>query len=265
VWWSPLRPDPRQNPMYRGEAHEPDIAFENHQWALRYDTKISRATWSAGYKYGFSPISTSFIRKNSDGQLYFDPRYVRQHNVGSALDFAYIFQNVPKIGKMPLVVRAEAVYKTGQFLLDSEKFDPATRTLNSGTGYADTDLVTGAVQLRFYLPEKLSLMYQPMINYTVGWKDSLNVNKWSLIHLFYITKTFPRFEDRLNFTIYSFLNTGGPVNECQGVRTQSVLSWKFSDYLEAKLHHVDYRGSRKDPYGQYELWDNVGWEILYNF
>jgi hypothetical protein len=265
VWWSPLRSDSRLHPFYRGEADEPDASFKNHQWALRYDTKISRATWSFGYKYGFSPTSTSFIRKDQGGQLYFDPQYVRQHNIGTALDFAYIFQNMPMVQKMPLVFRAEVIYKTGQFLLDADKYDAANRVLKSGNGYSDTDLVSGAVQLKFFLPGKLSLMYQPMVNYTVGWKDRLNVNEWSLIHLFFISKFFAKTEDRLNFTIYSFLNTGGPANEWQGVRTQSVLSWKFSDCIEGKLHHVDYRGSRKDAYGQYELWDNVGWEILYNF
>ena len=264
VWYSPLRPHPRDNPLYRGDADEPGPSFSNHQWAIRYDTKISRVTWSIGYMYGFSPTLTSFVHRDNAGQLYYDPEYTRRHFIGSALDFAYMLKHVPLVNSLPMVVRAEVVYTTKQYFLDSEKLDVANDLL-IGQGVTETDLLRGAVQIKFYFPGKTSFTYQPMFGQYFGWKRSLGINRWSLGHLFMISKFFKTFEDRLNATIYTFLNTGGPLNGWQGTKTQLVLSYKFSDNIQGKLHYVDYRGGVKDTYGQYDLWDNVGWEISYEF
>lgn len=265
VWYSPLRSDPKESVLYRGDAPEPGTGLEDHQWAVRFDTKINRATWSVGYLYGFSPTETRFIKKDQNGLLFYDPEYIRCHYIGSALDFAHVFKNAPLIHRVPLVFRAEVVYKTHQYYMDAEKWDRVNNILVSDNGYTKTDTIRGAVQFRFFFPSRIFFTYQPMFGFICGWKESLGRNRWSLGHLFMVGKWFESFENRLNLTVYTFLNTGGPVNKWQGTKTQFVLSYRFSDYIEGKLHYVDYSGDPGDIYGQYDLWDNVGWEVVYKF
>jgi hypothetical protein len=265
VWYSPLRTDPKASALYRGEAPEPGTDFKDHQWAIRFDTKIKRATWSVGYKYGFSSGQTRFIRLTNTGLPFYDPEYTRNHYIGSALDFAHVFTNVPMISRVPLVFRAEVVYKTHQYYLDAAKWDRANSILLSGDGYTKADTTSGAVQFRFFFPSRIFFTYQPMFSFIHGWHESMGTNRWTLGHLFLVGKWFESFENRLNLVMYTFLNTGGPVNEWQGTKTQLVLSYRFSDYIEGKLHYVDYSGSPRDYYGQYNLWDNVGWEVQYKF
>lgn len=49
------------------------------------------------------------------------------------------------------------------------------------------------------------------------------------------------------------------------MKSQMIFTWKFSDNIEGKLVYSDYSGGYNDLYGQYDLWDNVGWEINYVF
>jgi hypothetical protein len=137
--------------------------------------------------------------------------------------------------------------------------------LLADNGHSKVDLLRSAVQFRFYLPSRVLFIYQPMFSHLYGWKESLGTNRWSLTHLLMVGRWFESLENRLNLTVYSFLSTGGPVNSWQGTKTQVVLTYLFSDYVEGKLHYTDYSGESEDIYGQYDLWDNVGWEMLYKF
>jgi hypothetical protein len=246
-------------------AKEPGNSFDDHQWALRFDTKFDRVTWTLGYMYGFAPTAVNFINNDVVGQPYYSPEFKRRHYIGSALDFAYLIKPFPIFKKLPTVIRAEVVYKTDNYFLDAQKWDSTNKILKSGNGYTDSDLLSGAIQFMFFFPYRCSITYQPMLNYYFGWKESFGVNHWGLSHLFLLSKFFKTFENRLILSIYTFLNTGGPVNEWLGTKSQIVFSWKFSDYIEGKLHYIDYQGSLKDPYGQYDSWDNAGWEIVYKF
>ena len=265
VWYSPLRTDYRTSPLYRGEAKAPGSGFKNHQWAIRYDTKINRYTWSIGYMYGFSPSATGFIRTDDAGQLYLDSEYTRRHYFGTALDFAYLIKFFPYVKRIPLVIRTEIVYKTKHYLYDSLKWDAANGILISGDGVTDRNSLSGAIQLKFYFPGKTAFTYQPMFNYYEGWRSSLGTNQWSVNHLLMLSKFFKATEDRLNACLYLFLYTGGPINQWQGVKTQFILTYKFSDYMEGKLSFLDFNGSEMDAYGRYDNWDNVGWEFIYKF
>lgn len=264
-WFSPLSTDPRNNPLFRGAAEEPGISFNDHQWAIRYDTKFDQVTWTIGYMYGFAPSAVNFIKLDQSAQPFYAPEYTRRHYFGTALDFAHKFNDVPVVKRLPLVFRTEWVYKTNFYFIDPKKWDSENRILISGNGLTDTDQLSGAVQFKFFLPSRITFTYQPMFSYYYGWKRSLGINHWRLGHLFLVNKTFESFEDRLSATLYTFLNTGGPVNEWQGSKTQLVLSYNFSDYIQGKLHYVDYRGGERDTYGKYDLWDNAGWELVYRF
>ena len=261
-WWSPLRPDPELDPLYRGPADEPGVSSKNQEWAMRYDTKLGRVTWSLGYMYGFSPTPTNFITQDG-GQFYYDSRYTRRHFIGSSVDFGYTITGVPAIKRIPLVYRAEVVYKTNQYFRDSDKWDGVSSLIDRGV--SDTDIISGAMQFYLYFPKRICGYYQPMISYYSGWKESLGVNRWSLGHLFFIMKTWESFEDRLITYYYTFLLTGGPRNKWGGMKNNFIVEWKFSDYMRMKLQYIDYHGGDSDPYGQFDLWDNFGWELTYNF
>jgi hypothetical protein len=265
VWYPPLRSDPRKSSLYRGDVREPGGGFENHQWGVRFDTKISQATWSLGYMYGFSPVETRFIRQDEKGLLFYDPEFARCHYVGTALDFDYVFKNIPLIERLPLVFRTEAIYSPKQYFLDSDKWDSSGHSWVSGNGFSEDETLSGSSQFKFFFPSRVTITYQPMYSYICGWKESFGTNRWSLIHLFILGKWFESFENRLNLTLYAYFNTGGPVNDWQGTKMQLIGSYRISDYIELKLGYTDYGGSTVDAYGQYDLWDNVGWEIVYNF
>ena len=45
-----------------------------------------------------------------------------------------------------------------------------------------------------------------------------------------------------------------------------VASYNFSQFITGKLIYTAYSsGGRTDLYGQYDKWDNIGWEISYEF
>lgn len=264
-WWSPLRSDPEIDPRYRGSADEPGMAFKNHQWAARFDTKLGQATWSLGYMYGFSPSATNFIKRDNLGQTFYDPEYTRAHFVGSAIDVGYVIKGVPFFQRIPCTYRAEVVYKTDQYFTDFNKWDPYNGILKDGKGVSDTDSISGAMKFDVFLPGRVWCFYQPMFSYYSGWRESLMVNRWSLGHVFLFNKFWRSTEDRLITSLFVFFNTGGPLNGWQGMKNQFIITWKFSDNLEGKILYSDYRGGENDIYGQFNQWDNVGFEINYVF
>lgn len=264
-WWSPLRPDPGTDPLYRGSADEPSTAFKDHQWAVRYSTELGQSTWSLGYMYGFAPTTTNFIRQDNVGEFFYDPEYTRSHLIGSSIDFAHVIKGIPVLKRVPFVYRAEVVYKTDQYFADFDEWDPANRILKAGNGVSDTDLISGAMQFKFFFPGRVYGFYQPMMSHYLGWSKSLGINRRSLGHVFFINKTYRSFEDRLNTCLYTFISTGSPLNKWQGMKSILLIRWVCSDNIQIKLTYTDYRGGDNDLYGQFDLWDNVGWEIKYAF
>lgn len=264
-WWSPLSPDPRKSPLYRGPASEPSNIFKNHEWALGLNSKVGRVSWSLNYMYGFAPIATNFIKLDDFGKPFYDPHYTRSHFIGSSIDFGSTITGLPIIQKVPFTYRAELVYKTNQYFIDANKWDPQNEILKKGRGVSDTDLVSGAMQLRLYFPKRIMCYYQPMMSYYTGWNKSFKVNRWSLEHLFHVYKKWESLEDRLETMFFIRFHTGGPLNEWGGMRNIYMIKWNLSDYINIRFLYYDYRGGKNDPYGQFDLWDNFGWEISYYF
>jgi hypothetical protein len=45
-----------------------------------------------------------------------------------------------------------------------------------------------------------------------------------------------------------------------------VVSYKFSRFITGRLIYTTYDGGDRDgSYGQYNKWDNIGWELSYEF
>jgi hypothetical protein len=56
------------------------------------------------------------------------------------------------------------------------------------------------------------------------------------------------------------------VREWQGIKTKAIASYNFSQFITGRIIYTAYSsGSRRDIYGQYDKWDNIGWEISYEF
>ena len=59
---------------------------------------------------------------------------------------------------------------------------------------------------------------------------------------------------------------GGPSADWQGIKTKLRLKYKFSQFVKGQLIYNGYdSGSDTDLYGQYDEWDNFGWELSYEF
>jgi hypothetical protein len=265
-WWMPMRPDPSWDPTPIVTEEEPGMeSFEDHQAAVRLDTKLGAATWSLGYMYGYSKTPSKFVRLDENEDPYYSMEYTRSHYFGTAVDYSYLFRKVPVIRVLPFAVRFEAFYQTDVNFTDYAEWNPRTLTLMSGDGLTETDLVSGAAQFKVFLPGRIYAYYQPSYSRYLGWEESLGLNQKSLSHLLFINKTFPSLDNRLSVTGYSVFLTGKPVNEWQGSRHQLIIGWYFSDNLELNVMYTDYFGISEDYFGQYDHYDNAGFELKYTF
>jgi len=58
----------------------------------------------------------------------------------------------------------------------------------------------------------------------------------------------------------------GPVHDWQGVKTKLRVKYKFSQFITGQLICTSYDAAAPtDFYGQYNQYDNLGWEISYEF
>jgi hypothetical protein len=68
----------------------------------------------------------------------------------------------------------------------------------------------------------------------------------------------------MNFTAYPILS--GPRSDFQGLKTKLIAQYTFSQFVVGRLIYTAYSGGDDiDLYGQYDKWDNVGWELSYEF
>ena len=58
----------------------------------------------------------------------------------------------------------------------------------------------------------------------------------------------------------------GPIRKWQGIKSKLVASYRFSQFITGRMIYTAYSsGDRRDVYGQYNHWDNLGWELSYEF
>jgi hypothetical protein len=127
--------------------------------------------------------------------------------------------------------------------------------------------------LEFAFPGNTSVILQPSLFYTFNWRETLGPgfggafgDEWNLIPVFFIERPFRFTRDRLrlSLTVSPFLS--GPIRDWQGVKTKVVASYNFSQFITGRLIYTAYSsGDRTDIYGQYNKWDNIGWEVSYEF
>jgi hypothetical protein len=250
--------------------------FDDHQGGVRVDFSMDPVTWGLIYFNGWDDNATNAIVgrvvENGVPRLVVQPQYRRLNHLGVTSDYATSFPAVPMIGPLPVVLRVEALYTLGVPFEDfARRAEAELGSLNSGV--VERDTLRAAVALEFALPWNTTLLLQPSLYYTFDYRRTLGpgfggayLDEWNLVPVFYVDRPFLFTRDRLrvNFTAYPIV--GGPRSDFQGVKTKLIASYTFSQYIVGKLIYTAYSGGKNvDLYGQYDKWDNIGWELSYEF
>lgn len=259
------------------ERQKPRMShFGDHEGGVRVNFSMEPLTWGLIYFNGWDDNATNTIvgRRVENGapRLVVQPRYERLNHLGATADYATSFANVPGIGPLPTVLRVEALYTLGAPFPDAARRAAAEQgRLNSGV--VERDTLRAAVALEFALPANTTLLLQPSLYYTFGYRPTLGVgfggaylDQWNLVPVVYVDRPFLFTNDRLrmNFTAYPIL--GGPRSDFQGLKTKLIASYTFSQFIVGRLIYTAYSGGKDiDLYGQYDKWDNIGWELSYEF
>jgi len=129
--------------------------------------------------------------------------------------------------------------------------------------------------LEFALPENTSFIVQPSRFTTLGWRKSLVSSgfggatvgdEWNLLPVVFIERPFRFTRDRLRASVTVFPFLGSPGQHYEGTKTKLVVSYKFSRFITGRLIYTTYDGGgRNSTFGQYDKWDNIGWEVSYEF
>ena len=68
----------------------------------------------------------------------------------------------------------------------------------------------------------------------------------------------------MDLTLYPLIS--GSDSGWGGIKTKLGINFKFSNFIKGRftLNRYD-SGDNTDFYGQYDDWDNIGWELSYEF
>ncbi len=291
-WSSPLRPpqdlDARTNEMllngYTNAAgdrvlnsEEPDwYRFRDHQFAARLDSANGALTWGLIYYYAWArDASLSVVGRFSEGKdehLILQPEYKRLHHFGVTADYSWEMQSVPFVGSLPIVMRAEALYTKGVAFADFGKIAQARAGADSN-GITERDTLRGALAFDFAFPASVSVIFQPSLYYTFGWREGLGPgfggasgDRWNFAPVLYVGRPIRATEDRLHLGLTVTPIYSGPNRGFQGIKHKFVSAYDLSQFIEVRLVYTNYSGGDADDrYGQYDQWDNIGVELQYEF
>ena len=72
--------------------------------------------------------------------------------------------------------------------------------------------------------------------------------------------------DRLRASVTVFPFFSAPGTHYEDTKSKLVVTYKFSRFITGRLIYTSYDGGgRNTTYGQYDKWDNIGWELRYEF
>ena len=87
-----------------------------------------------------------------------------------------------------------------------------------------------------------------------------------MIPVGFFSRPFAFTRDRLSMEVTVFPTLSGPQADWQGIKSKLRFKYKFSQFVTGQFIYTGYdSGSDTDLYGQYEEWDNFGWELSYEF
>jgi hypothetical protein len=252
--------------------------FGDHEYGARLDISMDPLTWGLIYFYAWNDNPNFFItgRAITDDTIIpiLTPRHTRLHHVGVTADYATTVTGVPVVGDLPFVLRVEGLLSTNVKFTDSRR-QAAALSDGTGSGLIGRDTLRAAVALEFALPGNTSLIIQPSLFLTLDWRKSMNSsgfggatagNEWNLLPVVFLERPFQFTRDRLRASITVFPFLGGPGQHYEGTKTKLVMSYKFSRFITGRVIYTSYDGGgRNSTYGQYNKWDNIGWEVSYEF
>jgi hypothetical protein len=259
-------------PAVRPEADN----FDDHQYGMRIDRQVGGLTYGFVYFYAWdkNPVER-IVGTQAFGAstlLHLEPRHERLHHAGVTADYAATVQDVPLIGTLPVVFRVEGLYSNGVRFVDYDK-QALARFGVTTDGTAKRDTVRAAVAAEFGLPARSTFILQASYFHTLGWSSSLGPgfgggfgDEWTMIPVAYFSRPFAFTRDRLNMELTFFPIVTGPDRGWQGLKTKLRLAYKVSPFVRAQFIYNGYDGGADtDTYGQYNQWDNFGWELSYEF
>ncbi len=274
-WFSPLIPTTttdRVLPVARPQSS----SFGDHEFGVRFDRAAGALTYGFIYAYLWdkNPVNHVVGREFVGGEtlLNFEPRHERLHHVGVTADYATTLPQLPWVGSLPAVFRLEALWTKGVRFTDFDKV-AAARAGVATDGTAQHDTLRAAIAAEFGLPANTTLIFQPSYYHTFGWNRSLGFgfgggigDEWTIIPVVYVARPFAFTRDRLSMQFTLFPTVSGPDLDWQGVKTKLRVKYKFSQFVTGQLVYNGYdTGSPNELYGQYDEWDNIGWELNYEF
>jgi len=275
-WFPPSVPPPDAifNKRKRPSAGD----FGDHEYGARLDISMDPLTWGLIYFYAWNDNPNFFItgadQSNETVRPIITPRHTRLHHIGVTADYATSLSGVPFVGDLPFVFRVEGLLTTNVKFADAQRQLDA---LSGGetNGFVDRDTLRAAIALEFALPENMTFILQPSLFTTFGWRKSLvnsgfggatAGNEWNLLPVIHIERPFRFTRDRLRTSVTVFPFLGSPGRHYEGTKSKLVVSYKFSRFITGRLIYTSYDGGgRNGSFGQYEKWDNIGWELSYEF
>jgi hypothetical protein len=249
--------------------------FGDHEYGVRLDVSMEPLTWGLIYFYAWNDNPNFFITGvNPLGQPIFTPRHTRLHHMGVTADYATALSGVPILGELPMVLRIEGLLSTGVKFADSKRQAAAFAGGQDG-GVVSRETLRGAISAEFALPGNTSVIFQPSFFYTFGWRPSLvgggfggatASNELSFFPVFFVGRPFRFTRDRLRISdtvvpVYSW-----PNNDFEGISNELTFTYQFSQFITGRVRYSTYDGGGRDElFGQYNKWDNIGWEVSYEF
>ena len=250
--------------------------FRDHQYGLRIDRSAGALTYGFAYMYAWdkNPVEriVGTALSGSETVLQVHNRHERLHHFGATADYATTLQNMPWVGNVPAVFRIEALYTNGVRFTDADKRTAAlSGTLTDGTVKRDTVRAAAAVELA--LPSRTTFIFQGSWYQTLNYKEGLGYgfgggisDEWSFIPLIHASRPFAFSKDRLKLEVTAFPLINGSDTGWGGLKTKVRLRYKFSQFLNGEFRYTGYdTGGANDYYGQYNQYDNFGWELNYEF
>ena len=270
---------PTTGPIVKRRKRVSPGDWGDHEYGARLDVSMEPLTWGLIYFYAWNDDPTSFIiGREGIGQsarLITRDRHTRLHHFGITADYASSLSGVPVVGELPVVLRVEGLWTKGVKFRDADRVEAARvePVDNINSGLITRDTLRAAIAIEFAFPGNTSVILQPSLFFTFNWRQTLGNgfgggvgDEWGVVPVFFIGRPFRFTRDRLRleFTLQPWLS--GPVREWQGLKTKLVASYNFSQFITGRLIYTAYSsGARTDLFGQFDHFDNIGWEISYEF
>jgi hypothetical protein len=250
-------------------ADKPTHAFEDHEWALRFNMTKGRWEYSLVYFYTWSDSATNFKRyfklvspRRGFINLVVEPKYTRLHQFGGNIETSFYW-----LGRH-WVVSNEILYTMNRYYsVDDESLFP----FDLGDGVVNTDdIMFGSRWLTTFFDGELLVVVQPVLKYIFGFDNNFST-PGSNQEMYYgalvvLSKSYEFTANRLNTTYYMVgLANMNPSSRSEGWRHLLEVRWKVSDYISTKLYYEWYNGDRMGVYGSYDKHDNIGMYIKYEF